>query len=203
MRLSALSILLPIFVGAIFYKQLTKAFKILYGFILITGAMEAWAMILSFLQMNNIALFHFFTFFQFILLSTVFYLMCPVKPYRHVVLVVSVLFSLYFLFNLVTMDLTVFHTSLKTSETVILLTYSIGYLMLALSRSDLPYLEMNPYFVLVAGLFLYFLGTLIVFIFSFQLKEIETFLPTWTIHNLLNIFLNLIYFSVLWRSRKE
>lgn len=201
--ISAFSILLPIVFGAVFFKQLTPALKVLFAFILICGAFEAWSITLFSLSLNNAFLFHLLTLFQFVLLSAVFYLMCPIKLYKSMVAVVSASFSIYLIVNLFITDLMVFDPTMKITVTIILLIYASIYLILALTRFSAPYLELNPYFILVSGLFLYFLGTLSVFLFSFQLNDnSEEFLPAWTIHNLLNIFINLIYTSVIWRSSR-
>ena len=130
--------------------------------------------------------------------------MCSVKFYRTLIKVVSGGFSVYLVIDLFTKDLSAFDSTAKMIEICIVMVYALIFIILTLTRSSAPYLEVNPYFILGSGLFLYFLGTLSVFLFSFQLKaNSEEFQTVWTIHNVLNIFLNLIYTSVLWRSKKE
>lgn len=200
MYLSSLTILIPVFFGAVFYGALTRALKILYGFIVLSALFELWAAVLSHFYMSNLYLFHIQTLVEITLISCVYYFIFRYSWQRKIVVILSSLFiiyvsmSLYFDFSFDRINSTE-----RMIESSILIIYFMLYVLHLLGKSRTPFLEMHPYFILTSGFLLYFSGTICVFIFSEELEG-STFLTVWGIHSLLNIFLNIIYTSVIWRS---
>lgn len=201
MYLSTLSILLPLVLGAVFFDSLTLPLRILYFFIVICGIFELWSLVLFYYQENNLFLFHFQTIAEFVLLSLVYITIFDTRRLKSIVLVSSIAVTAYLIFGIFKSDLGTFDSTNRIVESSVLIFYFILFMIDALNRMNAPNLEMQPYFILTSGLIVYFAGTSFVFLLSNHISE-SSFLPAWTIHNLLNIFLNVIYASVIWRSKK-
>ncbi len=200
MYFSMLSILLPLLMGAIFFKWLSNPLKWLFFFIVVGAIFEGFSLFLNLKHVNNLFLFHLFIIFEFGFLSVVLWLIFQVQRYRMFISVISIPFTMYLVASLFTSDLTTFNDQNRIIESSILILYCILYIVMALKRLKASYLEMHPYFILISGLLIYFAGTISVFIFSNQLDH-SNFMPAWTVHSLLNIFLKLVYTSVIWRSK--
>lgn len=201
MYLSTLSILLPIALGAIFFRGLKPPIKILYVFIVSCGIMELWTAILFFQNANNLFLFHAHTFIEFSLLSVIYFKIIPSRICKIGILAISSSFLVYLTYSISVNDLHEFDSNNRVIESGILISYFIAFMVIYLYKFKAPYLDMNPYFILTAGLFIYFIGVILVFLYYSELAD-NQFMSAWTIHSLLNIFLNLIYSSVIWRSNK-
>lgn len=201
MYLSTLSIVLPIFLGALFFKHLTRPLVILYLFILACGVFEGWAIILNLQGINNMFLFYPFTLVEFLFVSTIIILLIEYKPVKYTIQTLTIGVSFYLVYSIFISDLSVMDSKNRILESLILIVYCLTFIAMALTKLQIPYLELNSYFILVSGFLMYFLGTVFVFWLGDHLDE-ENFMPAWTIHSLLNIFLNLTYFVVIWKSKR-
>lgn len=187
--------------GAIFYRWLSVPIRWLYLLIIIGAIFEVYSILLNLNQINNLFLFHFYTIVEFSLLSVVLQSIFQEKRFKNLVSIVSVLFLVYLVGNVFVSDLSKINSQNRIIESCILISFCLIYIVTALSRLKAPYLERHPYFILISGLAIYFAGTVFVYVFSNQLNE-SNFMPAWTIHSLLNIFLKLTYTSVIWRSKR-
>lgn len=201
MYLSTLSIVLPILLGALFFKHLTRPLIVLYLFILSCGVFEVWAIILNIQGINNMFLFHPYTLVEFLFVSTIITLLLENRPIKYVILAITVVVGLYLFYSIFVSDLSILDSKNRIVESLILILYCFTFIVLALTKLQIPYLELNSYFILISGFLLYFLGTVFVFWLGDHLDE-ENFMPAWTIHSLLNISLNLTYFVVIWKSKR-
>lgn len=201
MYLSTFSILLPLLLGAVFFQSLTRPLRILYVFIAVSAILETWTITLNIFGMNNLMLFNLFTFIEFAFLSIVFRMLFPYKYQRAFVTIVSFAVVIYFVSTFSMNDLTVFNSKNRTIESAVFIGYGLMYIVTSLNRLKVPYLELNPYFILTSGLLIYFAGTIFVFVVERRLNE-SNFMPAWTIHSILNMFLNVIFASVIWRSKR-
>lgn len=199
--ISALSIIIPLSFGIILYKSLTLALKILLIYILSLGIFELWTAILFLNKFSNIFLFHIQVIVEFALLSFLYIKLHRHRSARWILGIVSIVFTLYFFGSVMTTDLSEFNSLNRIIESCVLIAFFVSYIISGNKRSKVPYIEMNPYFILTFGLIIYFSGTAFVFLFANHLDD-NSFLPTWTIHSILNIFVNIIYASVIWRSRQ-
>lgn len=202
MYLSSFSILLPSLLGIAFFKSLYPMLKLLIVFIVLTAGLELWVTLLHYHGTNNMFLFHLHTYLEFTVFSTIFLRL--LKGRRNMIIVIGLIavFLGYLMYTLVNGEtFERLNWFIRVLESAILITFALMYIRREFIRLDQRNLKMNPYFVLSAGLLIYFFGTLTIFLF-FQLMNDDQFTSVWVVHSLLNIFLNIIYASVIWQGSR-
>lgn len=202
MYLSTFSILFPVFVGAVFIRTLTKPLRVLYAYILVCAALELTTAIMHVNGINNLLIFNAYTLIEFTFLSVVFRMLFPYGYQKTLVTGISIAVGIYFAYTLLTEDLFMFNTKNRIVEGSVILLYALWYIATILNRLKPPYFQRNPYFLLACGLFIYFAGTMFVFAIENRLDE-SNVMPAWTIHSLLNLFLNIVFMVVIWRSKSS
>ncbi len=202
MHLSSLSLLLPVLLGAVFFRSLTKPVKILYVFILISLGFEIWSTILFFQVESNLFLYHYYTIAEFTLLSVVYYYLFRKQNTRMILLAVSSVVIIYLCYSVFkSPSFEKIDAINRLVESVVLLLYFMLYIVEIFGTSKSLFLERNPYFILTVSLTFYFLGTVYLFVFADSLDN-NVYLSSWVIHSILNIILNLSYSVVIWKTDK-
>ncbi len=203
MYLSLISYLLPIVIGVIVFKKLPVSLSILMVYILISGLMDLGTFIMFSQKMNNMVLFHAHTFVEFLSLSAIFFFVFRgnrnLKGFIWITTMVFLSFSVISLIRW--QGITVFNTFQRMAEYGILMTYFVIFFSSLMNSKRAPFLELHPYFLLTMGLFIYFSGTLLVFLNANHFIELGI-VDFWMIHGLLNVFLNIIYTIVLWNGSR-
>lgn len=201
--LSTISILAPTVLGAALFKTLPTELRILAVFIFVTCLLEALTYVASLLYVNNLAVFHVFTYIEFGCISLIYFsLFRKVRIVRYAILTIATVFitlSIYILFKWEYFDS--YNSLQRGLEHIIILIYVILFLWLFSQRLPEERLLLKPYFILSCGFFIYFSGTFLVFLDANRYVEFNNFF-NWSVHSVLNIFLNAIYFSVLWTGGK-
>ncbi len=148
-------------------------------------------------------IFHIYTFVEFIGISGVYYFIFKRNLiYRRLLVALTILFSVLSVISLIYWEgLSRFNTIQRAFEYAILLLYFIMFLSTILRSKAAPLLELHPYFTLTIGFFIYFSGTILLFLNANKFIELDI-VNYWFIHGVLNIFLNIIYFVVLWTGTK-
>lgn len=202
MYLSTLSILLPTFFGAVFFKSLSRPIKILVFFIFTGVIFEGVTAAFFFFKMNNMVIFHLFTIFEFLFISAIYYCLFNNPILKKIVIL---LFAGFFAYSTIDIfysgDINLLNGINRVIESGILMIYFFGYLYSSLVESHVPFVERNPYFILTIGFLIYFIGTVLLFFFSNNIIK-SNIISAWTIHSILNIFLNVIYTVTIWRCSK-
>lgn len=201
MYLSTFSISLPIFIGALFFRNLYPVLKILYLLILVSGGFELWAAILFFKSENNMFLYHYQTLIEFGLITLIYIMLFDKIWIKQLIGSISVVFCTVLIMNLFLDNKNELNAVLRVWEGGILTVFFIAYLYYSLNFLKVPFLELNPYFILTAGWLIYFSGTLLLFLISNSLDQSE-FLPSWVIHASLNLILNILFTLVLWKGSR-
>lgn len=201
--LSAISILAPTVLGAALFKMLPRELRILANFVFVTCLLEAVAYVASVLYINNLVLFHAFTYIEFGCISFMYFsLFRRIRMVHYAILALSVIFltiSVYLLFAWEYFD---HYNSLQRAvEHSIVLMYVLFFFFLFSKRSPTERYLLKPYFILSCGFLIYFSVTFIVFLDANLYIELNNFFNL-SVHSVLNIFLNTIYFSVLWIGGK-
>lgn len=203
MHLSSFTILFPVLLGAVFFRSLTIPIKILYGFILFCFFVEIWAIILFLKGENNLFLYHYYTLFEFSFLSLIYYRLFDKLFNKILVSVVSIGFVCFLINSILKIaEFNLLDSYNRLIEASILLVYFVLYLIRIMKGSKYFFLERHPYFILTFSFILYFLGTTFLFFFSNKLEG-NAYLSGWAVHSLLNIFLNISYTVVIWKTNKS
>lgn len=200
--LSSLSVLFPTVLGVAFFGKQPVPIKILSAYIFLKFILEAWSISLHFFGENNMFLFHTSTYIEITTFGLFYFLTIKNKISRLFILVS------YFAFICISVyshwdngSFEFFNSKQRAIETVILTLWVILAFRDLPAKGSTPFIERHPYFLLSAGLFLYFLGTFPMNAFSDRL-ELNDFIVVWSISSLLNITLNIIYCVVLWKSQR-
>jgi hypothetical protein len=147
-------------------------------------------------------IYHIHTYLEFTFFSLIFFHLLQGKLNRTIILGCSALFLVYSAYTLLNGEtFERLNWFIRVLESAFLITFALMYIRSEFIRLDARNLKTNPYFVLSAGLLIYFFGTLTIFLF-FQLMNDDQFISVWVIHSLLNIFLNIIYASVIWQGSR-
>lgn len=201
MYLSTFSIIIPIFLGVLMYRTLTKPLLILFFYLCLTAIMEAWSSVLHTYGWSNLYLFKVHTLIEFVTFSSMYFLIIESRIFRKVCLLVVPLFTISTIFIETWRDSPdQLNTEVRVVESGILISYFIFHILHTYRKSNSPFLEIQPYFVLTIGLLIYFLGTMLVYLY-YNYLEGETLMLVWALHSILNIVLNFIFAITIWKSR--
>lgn len=197
--ISALSILAPLVLGAIFYNGLLSASKLIYFFILLTFGLELTARILSENGMNNMFIFHIHAFLEFYFWVWIYYRLNPSIGWHHMSIALSVLFGVGSIIALLFVQgIQEFNAVQRIIEALLL---GIVFTRHLTQSFRVGIEKMNSaYFVQTIVLLLYFSGTLFLFSFGVELLKNERNY-FWIIHAVFNILLNISIAYTLWKTR--
>ena len=200
--ISACSIIAPIFVGAIYFKSLSFALRILFVYVAITGPLELAASVMSAYGINNLFLFNAHIFIEFFAISAIFFFSYDSVFWRGIVGVFLVSFlGFSLLSHLLFHAWDPFYANERYAEGLMIIILCVGYYISLLRRPIHRYLERQPMFWLASGWLIYFAGTLYLFLFSKELLDLDSF-QFWQIHAILNIGLNIIYVVSFVKGRR-
>jgi hypothetical protein len=90
---------------------------------------------------------------------------------------------------------------LQAMEHSVVLMYVLLFFSLFSKRSTKERFLLKPYCIISFGFLIYFSVTFMVFLDANYYIELNNFF-NWSVHSVLNIFLNMIYFSALWVGGK-
>jgi hypothetical protein len=198
-----ISVLAPTVLGAVLFKWLPRELKVLAIFIFLTCLLEAFVYVTWQLNVNNQALFHLFTYIEFGCLSLIYFILLrAIRIVRYAIIILGAVFfslSMYILFKWEYWDS--YNSVQRGLEHIIVLMYMILFLFLFSRRLPEERFLLKPYFILSCGFFIYFAVTFLVLL---DTKEYVNFnnVFNWSVHSVLNIFLNIVYFIVLWAGGK-
>lgn len=198
---SGLSVLVPTIVGAIFYLRLIRFAQILYWFVFSTFILEVAVRVLYELEINNMFLFHLYSFVEVTFICLIYSELLALPRYRKLIWTGFTIFQTFSIINLLFFDeITQFNSVQRYFEMSII--YSlIGFFAIQAMKQRFRYPIMkDPAFLLTIGLMVYYLGTFFLFVYGTEVLD-DKDNSEWVIHGIFNIFLNLMYLIVFLRSR--
>lgn len=200
--ISFYSILAPTLVGVFLFKRLPRLCKYLCILIFSLAIFEFVGEIASNYLGTNLFLFHLYTYVEFGIIAFIFYNLSKEVVWKRIILIFAIIFALFSIINLTFIEtLLQFNSNQRYLEGIMILIFCVGYYTKLLRKAENIYLEKHPFFWLTSGYFIYFAGTLFLFLFSRELMENNN-AAFWSLHGILNIFLNLIYVLTLWLGSK-
>ena len=201
--ISTYSIIGPLLISAIYFKRLPNVLKILSTFVFINLFIEIVNFYHSYKEINNMFVFHIYTYIEFAMISTIFYTLFKSRKLKIGVFISVGLFYLFSIFNLIYWEsINGFNSNQFAFEAVLVFIYCIVYYTELMKNPSVIHLEKSPDFLLVSGYFLYFSGTFMLFISSKELLLTNS-AGYWILNSILNILLNITYTVVLWTGRKR
>jgi hypothetical protein len=201
--ISTYSIIAPAIVGAIFYFKFSGALKILCWLIFVTLILEGVGIWLYDLKINNLFIFHLYSYIEFGLITLIYYQLRTNQMWKRLMIVIFVLFLLYSgIVLLFYQGLDRFNSLQRNAEGAILMVYFFNFIREYSLFGSRQRALFKPFFWLTYGYFIYFAGTLFLFVFANEILS-DTINDYWIIHGIFNIFLNIIYAVVLISSLRS
>lgn len=203
--ISLYSILLPSGMVFLLWRRLRLPYRIIAAFVLLTLCMETISYVLYQQGVNNMFIFHIYTYVEAIMVVSYFVSIYRGQRLRWLYIGLLAAFLLFSLFDSVYFERLGHYNSIQRAVECIwaVILFFIFYIEL-FNKSVVTNLSSYPHYWMTSGFLLYFAGTLFMQIIA------DTYLSTdliaynvWSIHSILNIFLNIIYTIVLWMGSRE
>lgn len=199
-----LSALIPSVLGISVFTKRDLLIRTLILFILCSLLLQIATFSLYLLNINNLPLFHVYTYFEFFAISVIYYFAFQTfKIRRYILIILSFGFTFFSFYSLVKWEyFYTFNSVQRFTEFLFILTYILLFFTTLLRKGQTGAIENQPVVILSFGLLIYFLGTLLLFVNASNFMSLGIKNP-WILHSILNIFINVIYFIVIWKSNKH
>jgi hypothetical protein len=150
----------------------------------------------SVLSINNLFLLHFYTIFDFTMMTLIFRDYLPSNYVKWVIIA----FGLIALVNSIFIErLATFNIAARSVEAFVIICYVMRYFWLTLKEMKIIRLEKQPIFWVSCGALLYYAAGFFIFLFSHDLLPYdELWFTYWGIHAIFTILLYIFYSIALW-----
>lgn len=203
--ISIFSILLPS--GMVFFslRRLTIPFYFVVALVLFTLVMEGTGYLLWAKGINNMPLFHLFTFLESICIGLYYFYIYRQRPIRWFFLAMLIAFLLFSAVNLLFWEKLTHYNSIQRSvECIWTIFLFFAFYIELFTTLSVTNLSRYSHYWMTSGFLLYFAGTLFLSIVGDTYVQTDLIrFNVFNIHSILNIFLNIIYTIVLWMGSRE
>lgn len=194
-----LSVLLPIIIGILQFKNLSGPARIILWYVLTSSFFSAISVIVGrYFHTNNMPLVHLYTAAEVVLFTWYYRQLSGTAVKNKFYILLPVLFAILCIVNAVFFQSIYTYSSYTRSvEAIICMLFALNYFAIMASATGDKRTLRQPDFYFNAGIFLYFSGAFILFVFSnFIISNISmhNFLIIWNIHAAL-ILLMYLFFS--------
>jgi hypothetical protein len=194
-----LSILLPLCIGIIKYRQLSGAAKLVHWYLIISALFTGMSLLISrHYHKNSMPVTHLFTLIEFGMITFFYRSLFGTEKknnlYNYILLVFAVVCVTNALFF---QSIYTYNSYTKSIEAIICILFAMKYFAAIASGTSSVKLIATPDFYFNAGFFLYFSGAFMLFVFSNFIVtnlSLNNFLIIWTIHAAL-VLLMYLFFS--------
>lgn len=203
-KISLYSILLPSGMVFLFKKYLDKPLGIISIFILFTMVLEIVNYALFLNGINNLSLFHLFTLVEYAFIILYFIILLERKTDKWLLGISLFLFIVFSILNIVKYEpLNTYPSNQRVAECILIMLLCMYFFWNLFRKSQITNLIHYPHYWLVSGFLLYFAGTFFLNIVGkIAITTDKLGFYAYDIHSVLNIFLNVIYTTVLWMSKR-
>ena len=199
---SACSILLPVLAVFLTLTRQNKTLIRLSVFILVTAVLETIAKIYVHYGVNNMFLFHIYSYIEVFGLAWIFYDL--VKNWMRRAIVILVL--IYLIFSLINISswesLVEFNSNQRYVGGVAIIAMTLLYFNTLFVDAKIQRIEEDHYFWFSSILLIYTAGTLFLFILGKQVHTEDNYMY-WDLHSVLNIILNIGFTLTLWMGTRK
>ena len=194
--IAPLCILIPIIAGLIKFRSLPFNLKLIWYYLLVTALINTIATIIGRVyHINNLPLVHLFTLAEGLMLISFYkHTLDPDNQNRLYVLLQVAFLAICILNALFFQSIYLYSSYTRYAESIICILFALNYFA-KIATLDLKPLKL-PNFYLNTGIFLYFSGSFILFIFSNMITykvSLSNFLIIWNIHACLVVFMYLLF----------
>jgi len=194
------SILLPIFIGSIKLKALPGTARIVLGYLFFSAVINAAAIIVGrYFHQNNLPLVHLFTVIEAILFIWYYKKLYGASKSDLFYVLVAAAFTTLCIINAIFFQSIYTYSSYSRSlEAITCMLFALNYFAKLASAAPGKKIAMQPDFYFNCGIFLYFSGAFMLFVFSnFIITNLSShnFYIIWTMHAALTLLMY-IFFSI-------
>ena len=202
-----LSSLIPVIIGIYNYRFLSKAGKTIFYYAIFGGVMDFVSSEMAAHRIPNLMLLHFYTIAEFIILSIFFVQIFTKKGLVKTVQIISVLFTLLCLVNVVFFQkITQFNTYTRSLEALLIIIYCFMYFEQESRLRQAVQWQKRPNNWFVTSNLQYFACSFFLFLFSnvinIKVKK-STFSMLWDIHGFFVMGMYLLFAIGLWNERNS
>lgn len=194
-KISQASVLIPLITGLLFYRRLTKPFKIFVYYFLLAALVEIAASLAGVYLGNNLFLLHFFIPLEFAAFVYLYYQYFSAPTIRKGILYVSILFLGLVIVTIILSGLNTHNSLARSFESIFLIILALSYFYQYFkSNSEVP-VYTQPMFWLSSGILIYFSIDFFSFMLINQLikRNIEMAYLSKMIHVFINIVAYVFY----------
>jgi hypothetical protein len=202
-----LSILLPLLIGILKYKQLSFSAKMIHWYLIVSAIFTGISLLISrHYHQNSMPVSHLFTLIELVMI-TLFYKSLfgagnKNNTYNYIILVFAVVCVMNALFF---QSIYTYNSYTKSIEAIICILFAMKYFAAIASGSSSIKIITAPDFYFNSGLFLYFSGAFMLFVFSNFIVtklSLNDFFIIWTIHSSLVLLMYLFFSTALLLCKK-
>ncbi len=201
------SILIPLVVGLVNYRNLVKMQKLLLFLVAAALLADIFALTLYKFKLisYNIVVYNFYTLIAFNLLWFIYKESIP-KLRNLATLIIQIAINLFGVVNFIFIEKwNSFNSNLMVATSISFLFLAVFSFRQILQQIQYTRLEKSPIFWINTGVIIYYSGTLILFLLSNQINSISKsannlHLAVWALNSVFNIILMSAYSFALWQK---
>ena len=197
-------IILPVVIGTVRYRHLSKPCRIIYFFTIIACLTEISSYITRLLGINNMPLLHIYTVVEFAMISWFYHTLFKKIFSASPVAIIALLFACGSVINsLFIQRILSFNSYTRGIEAILIILYALIFLYVFFFQPDARNLMNDPVLWINAGILIYFSGAATLFILSNYILPLgyQFNKNVWGVHALLSIIMYLLITVGLWKSK--
>jgi hypothetical protein len=201
---SALAVVPPLILAAIYHRKYSPALKVLSLHLLMVAVFSGVAVLLSEMKRNNLPLLHVYTICEFIMIIWFYSIVLRGFLPAKLLVWIAAGFTVFALMNsLLLQSWYTFNTIPRSIEGLVVILLSLVCYYRMLSELKIRKMERSPIFWINTGFLFYFSGALFLFMLSNYILPLNHQLNIfiWTIHACFSIMLYLFIFLGLCNHR--
>ncbi len=162
-----LAVLLPIIVALVYRRWWDKPAKIIFVYSILNALVSLAVRLTAMRQINNLPLFHLFTVVEFITISYYYKEVLEIKDGSKKLLALQISFLVLCVVNAIFFQkINTFNSYTLSLNSLLLMLFAVNHFAKLLTENTDKKLTDRPSFWVNTGLFLYFSGSFIYYIFS-------------------------------------
>lgn len=195
LRISSISILIPLVVGILKYRTFKIILKVLFYYIVLATFVEALSIYLSEYKINNLFLSHICVFIEFCIFSFIYLKLLVPKPNKNLLIVAILIFLGVCLIDVIKISgYEKMNELSRNVEGIVMITLALIYFNRLIKGPATISLESQFGFWFNTAIIVYISGIFFLFLFSNKLlnSEPETFYALYSIHAVFLIIFNIL-----------
>jgi len=197
-------ITIPVLIGSLRYRQLSKECRIIYFFTIIAWVTEISSYITRSMSINNMPLLHIYTVVEFTMISWFYHVLFKKMFSFSPLIFIAVLFACGSVINSVFIQrILSFNSYTRGIEAMLIIVYAVVFLYGFFFQSDTRQVTDNPALWITAGILIYFSGAATLFILSNYILPMgyQFNKNVWALHAMLSIIMYCFITVGLWKSK--